>query len=273
MSAEALFTDQPARLVLVDDHELAREGLRDMLTDVVDVEIVGEAQDGKEALELCLCVQPDLVLMDLRMPRMDGLEATRAIKRRHPQTSVLVMTMHENPDYLLEALRAGAAGYILKDASQDDVISAIRRALSGESPLAPELAARLLRRLALEAARGAQAREGQQETFSSRERRAQLVQPLTPRELEVLKLVARGKTNRQIAEDFVVSVGTVKNHVEHIIDKLNVSDRTQAVVLALKLGIISFPKSPKSSRDHSPLCATPKKSSPKKNLKMFLRGG
>src|SRR5215207_2677758 len=179
MSTEALpTTDEPARLVLVDDHKLARDGLRDMLTDVVEVEIVGEAQDGKEALELCLCERPDLVLMDLRMPRMDGLEATRQIKRHHPQMSVLVMTMHENADYLLEALRAGAAGYILKDASQEDVISAIRRALSGESPLEPELAARLLRRLALEA-RGAEAREGQRgSSFSreSREKRAQLAQ-------------------------------------------------------------------------------------------------
>jgi DNA-binding NarL/FixJ family response regulator len=240
-AAEALpTTDEPARLVLVDDHKLARDGLRDMLTDVVEVEIVGEAQDGKEALELCLCERPDLVLMDLRMPRMDGLEATRQIKRHQPQTSVLVMTMHENADYLLEALRAGAAGYILKDASQDDVISAIRRALSGESPFAPELAARLLRRLALEAAR-----EGQKESsFSreSREKRAKLAQQLTPRELEVLKMLAQGKTNHEIAEEFVLSKGTVKNHVEHIIEKLNVSGRTQAVVQALELGIISFPE-------------------------------
>jgi len=242
MSTEALpTTDEPARLVLVDDHKLARDGLRDMLTDVVEVEIVGEAQDGKEALELCLCERPDLVLMDLRMPRMDGLEATRQLKRHHPQMSVLVMTMHENADYLLEALRAGAAGYILKDASQEDVISAIRRALSGESPFAPELAARLLRRLALEAA----AREGQMESsFSreSREKRAKLAQQLTPRELEVLKMLAQGKTNHEIAEEFVLSKGTVKNHVEHIIEKLNVSGRTQAVVQALELGIISFPE-------------------------------
>ncbi len=139
-----------ARLVLVDDHELAREGLRDMLADVPDVEVVGEAADGQEALELCRRVRPDLVLMDLRMPRMDGLAATRAIKRELPKTSVLVMTMHENPDYLLEALRAGAAGYLLKEAAQDEVLSAVGGVLSGESPLAPELAARLLRRLATE---------------------------------------------------------------------------------------------------------------------------
>ena len=222
-----------ARLVLVDDHDLAREGLRDMLEDAPDLEVVGEAADGVEALELCRWLRPNLVLMDLRMPRMDGLAATRALKREHPETSILVMTMHENADYLLEALRSGAAGYILKDAARDDVISAIRGVLSGESPLAPELAAGLLRRLALEVHNIAQ--------DAPRPKRDKLLQPLTPRELEVLEMLAQGKTNREIAGDFVISVGTVKNHVERLIAKLGVSDRTQAVVQGLELGIISFP--------------------------------
>ena len=235
MSDEASVWGGAARLVLVDDHELARDGLRDMLADVPDLEVVGEAADGREALELCRRVRPDLVLMDLRMPRMDGLAATRAIKRELPKTSVLVMTMHENPDYLMEALRAGAAGYVLKDAAQDEVVSAVGRVLSGESPLAPELAARLLRRLAAEVREPANRLQPSQ-------RRAQMSEPLTPREIEVLECVALGKSNREIAEDFVLSVGTVKNHVEHIIGKLGVSDRTQAVVLALELGIISFPE-------------------------------
>lgn len=235
MSVEALPGVGPMRLALVDDHELARDGLRDMLADEPDIEIIGEAADGREAIELCRRARPDLVLMDLRMPRMDGLAATRAIKQEHPGISVLVMTMHENPDYLLEALRAGAAGYILKDAAQDDVMSAIRGVLSGESPLAPELAARLLRRLATEV------REPANGPLPKRES-ARITEQLTPRELEVLELLALGKTNRQIAEDFVISVGTVKNHVEHIIAKLGASDRTQAVVRALELGIISFPE-------------------------------
>jgi DNA-binding NarL/FixJ family response regulator len=135
----------------------------------------------------------------------------------------------------LKALQAGAAGYILKDAAQEDVISAVQKVLSGESPLAPELAAQLLRRLASEV----QEREKNPE---KPEHAAGLPQPLTPRETEVLGQLALGKTNRQIAEDFVVSVGTVKNHVEHLIAKLGASDRTQAVVLALKMGIISFPQ-------------------------------
>jgi DNA-binding NarL/FixJ family response regulator len=234
MGPEAPPGGRVARLVLADDHELARDGLRDMLADVPDVEVVGEAADGREALELCRRVRPDLVLMDLRMPRMDGLDATRAIKRELPETSVLVLTLHENPDYLLQALQAGAAGYILKDAAQDEVLSAIGGVLSGESPLAPELAARLLRRFATEMREPANGLQPSQ-------RRALMPEPLTPREIEVLELLALGKTNRQIAEEFVLSVGTVKNHVEHIIGKLGVSDRTQAVVQSLELGIISFP--------------------------------
>ena len=118
-----------ARLVLVDDHERAREGLRDMLADLPDVEVVGDVADGREALELCRRARPDLVLMDLRMPRMDGLAATWAIKRELPETIVLVMMMHENPDYLLQALRAGVAGYVLKDGAQDEVLAAVGGAL------------------------------------------------------------------------------------------------------------------------------------------------
>jgi two-component system response regulator DegU len=227
---------QPARLAVVDNHDLSRAGLRDMLMDEPDFEIVGEAKDGLEALELCRHARPDVVLMDLRMPRMDGLTATQAIKQEHPEINVLVMTMHENPEYLLRALRAGAAGYIFKDDDFEDVVSAVSRVLSGESPLAPELAAQLLRRIALEV------REPEAEGASPELKHAILAQPLTPRETEVLEQLAQGKTNRQIANGFVISIGTVKNHVEHVISKLGVFDRTQAVVQALRLGIISYPE-------------------------------
>jgi DNA-binding NarL/FixJ family response regulator len=205
-----------------------------MLADAPGLEVIGEAADGLEALDLCRRVRPDLILMDLRMPRMDGLQATRLIKEEHPKTSVLVLTMHENTDYLLEALRVGAAGYILKDADYDDVVGAIQKVLIGESPLAPQLAARLLRRLALDVQRPGLAPLDPQG--------AKLPQPLTPREIEVLEQLAQGKTNPEIAEEFVITIGTVKNHVEHLIAKLGVSDRTQAVVRALELGIISFPE-------------------------------
>ncbi len=222
---------ESTRLAIVDDHQLAREGLRDMLADALDIEVVGEAANGREALLLCSRLHPDLVLMDVRMPEMDGLAATREIKQRYPETSVMMVTMHENPDYLLEALKAGAAGYVLKDAPRDDVITAVRRVREGESSLDPELAARLLRRLATE-------NGGRVGTRSAEEDLA--VQSLTPRELEVLQLMQLGRTNRQVAEELFISWGTVKRHVENIIAKLGVSDRTQAVVRALELGVLEL---------------------------------
>lgn len=220
------------RLIIVDDHELARESLQNMLSDEPDIEIVGEAANGRQALLLCSRLRPDLILMDVRMPEMDGLAATKEVKERFPKTSVMMLTMHENPDYLFEALKVGAAGYVLKDAPQDEIIEAVRRVRNGESPMDSELAARLLRRLASEG-------EMWRAKRVSREA-ADAVDPLTPRELEVLGLMKLGRTNRQIAADLVISLGTAKNHVEHIIAKLGVSDRTQAVVKALELGILGF---------------------------------
>ncbi|HWP28014.1 MAG TPA: response regulator transcription factor, partial [Chloroflexota bacterium] len=146
----AIRTAGAARLVIADDHELARAGLRSMLAGERGLEVVGEATTGREALALCRRLQPDLVLMDVRMPEMDGLAATRAIKAECPRVSVIIVTMHENPDYLFEALKAGAAGYVLKDATQREVVSAVRQVLRGESLLNAEVATRLLRRLAEE---------------------------------------------------------------------------------------------------------------------------
>jgi two-component system, NarL family, response regulator DegU len=167
------------------------------------------------------------------MPVMDGLEATRKIKQEMPKTSVMILTMHENPDYLLGALKAGAAGYVLKDASHEEIVEAVRRVRNGESPLDPELAARVLRRLASEG----EVRGGTGGPHAA----PYAVEPLTPRELEVLGLMKLGRTNRQIAGDLVISLGTAKNHVEHIISKLGVSDRTRAVVQGLELGLIDLP--------------------------------
>jgi DNA-binding NarL/FixJ family response regulator len=211
----------PARLIIADDHDLARAGLRSMLAGERGLDIIGEAINGREAVSLCRRLQPDLVLMDVRMPEMDGLAATRAIKSECPGVSVIIVTMHENPDYLFEALKAGAAGYVLKDATQREVIGAVRQVLRGESLLNAEVATRLLRRLA-------------EETARPQERPAAM---LTPREIEVLRLLAHGLTNREIAARLVVSVGTVKVHVERILAKLGVSDRTQAAVRAVKLGL------------------------------------
>jgi two-component system, NarL family, response regulator DegU len=229
-------TRKPTRLAIVDDHKLTRESLQNMLSDETDIEIVGEAANGRQALLLCSRLKPDLILMDVRMPEMDGLAATKEVKDRYPETSVMMLTMHENPDYLLEALKAGAAGYVLKDAPQKEIIEAVRRIRNGESPLDPELAARLLRRLASEG----EMRKVKRDSLEA----VPLTEPLTLRELEVLGLMKLGRTNRQIAADLVISLGTAKNHVEHIISKLGVSDRTQAVVKALELGILGLTEEP-----------------------------
>ncbi len=226
--------DRPARLIIADDHDFVRSGIRVMLSGETGLQIVGEVGDGQEAIEICGRERPDLALMDVRMPRMDGLTATRSIKRSFPEISVLILTMHENEDYLLEAVKAGAAGYVLKDAPQEELVAVIRKVLEGETTLNRRLATKLLKRLANDA-RGA----GAPRTEAGR---AAPSQSLTARELEVLEQVALGKTNREIAEEFVISVGTVKNHIEHIIAKLEASDRTQAVVRALELRLIDFPR-------------------------------
>jgi DNA-binding NarL/FixJ family response regulator len=215
----------PARILIADDHDLVREGLRAVLSGEADLEVVGEATDGQEALRMCRSLRPDLVLMDVRMPKSDGLEATRAIKEEMPQVSVVMVTMHENPDYLLEAIRAGAAGYILKDAEGERLVGAVRRTLNGESPLEEELAMRLLRSLV---------REKEQ---SLRPTSEPFALALTPQEREVLRLLALGQTNRQIAQSLLYSVSTVKAHVRSTISKLGVSDRTQAAVRAIQLGL------------------------------------
>ena len=219
----------PARLMVADDHDPVREGLCALLDGEADLEVVGEAKDGQEAIELCRKLHPDLVLMDVRMPNFDGLEATRRIKEEMPEVSVVMVTMHENPDYLLEAVRVGAAGYVLKDAAGERLIEAVRRTLCGDSPLDERLAMRLLRSLA-----GVHHRR----PLSGSERRSEpLEELLTEQELEVLSLLARGKTNPQIARAVLSSVSTVKARVRAIITKLGVSDRTQAAVRGMQLGL------------------------------------
>jgi len=227
MQPETAELERRGRIIIADDHELARLGLRTMLEPEPDLEVIGEAATGREAVALSSQLQPDLVLMDIRMPDLDGLMATRAIKEELPHTSILVVTLSEDPDYLLEALRVGAAGFVLKDASRREVVAAVRQVLSGESPLDPKLAAAAHPPLA-----------GQ---TPPKDEPARHGDNLTQRELEVLRLVAEGKTNHDIAQALFVSVGTVKVHVERIIDKLGVSDRTQAAVRAVELGYLIPP--------------------------------
>jgi DNA-binding NarL/FixJ family response regulator len=224
--------DETKRLVLADDHHLLRRGFRSLLSGEPGLEVVGEVSTGLEAIEICRRLAPDLVLMDVRMPEMDGITATRRIKHDQPGVSVLIVTMHENPDYLLEALDAGAAGYVLKDAPAERLINAVRRTLDGESPLNQELATRLLRQLA---------EEKQHHLYRAPSKRLEpLDDALTPRETEVLGLLTTGQTNQQIAQTLTISKGTAKVHVERIIRKLGVSDRTQAAVRAIELGFTSI---------------------------------
>jgi NarL family two-component system response regulator LiaR len=213
----------PARVVIADDHELARTGLRGMLTGEPDMEIVGEAATGRQAVMLCRRLRPDVALMDVRMPDLDGLVASRIIKEESPRTAVVMVTMHENPEYLLEALKAGASGYVLKDATHDEVLRTVRRVIEGEALLTPEVASRLLVRLVREKAAAPPPPKP--------------AVPLTSRELVVLRLVAEGWTNREVAAKLQLSTGTVKVHVERILSKLGVSHRTQAAVRAIEMGI------------------------------------
>ena len=195
---------------------------------LVDLEVVGEASDGREAVELCRRLRPELILMDLRMPIMDGFEATREIKRESPSTTVLVLTAFEEPNDLMEALKAGASGYVIKFMNPQQIAGAIRRVLEGEYPLNQEIAMELLTRLI---------EERQQKKVSAP--KLSLPKPLSSREVEVLELLAHGKSNRQVAADLSISIGTVKNHVHHILEKLGVSDRAHAAILALEHDLIS----------------------------------
>src|SRR5947209_18339210 len=179
----------PARLVIADDYDLSRAGLRTLLTGHRGLELVGEAANGREAVELCRRLQPDLALLDVRMPELDGLAACRRIKQERPATHVMLITIHENPDYLLEAIKAGAAGYVLKEISQHELIAAVWCVLRGDSMLNKELVMRVLSRLT-------QQTSSQAEPPSER---------LSPRELEVLRLLMQGKTNRAIACILMVS--------------------------------------------------------------------
>jgi DNA-binding NarL/FixJ family response regulator len=211
-----------ARVVIADDHELARAGLRTMLIGQHGIEVLAEAKNGREALEFCRRLQPDLALVDVRMPDMDGLATCRSIKQEAPATHVILVTMHENPHYLLEALRAGASAYVLKDVTQRELLATIRRVLRGESVLDPDIMVRVLGHMTGDLPRQAHLSPVQ----------------LSPREREVLQLLAQGLTNREIARALTVSASTVKIHVEHILAKLGVSDRTQAAVRAIELGLL-----------------------------------
>lgn len=204
---------------MVDDHDLARHGLMAILGGHADLEVVGEATTGREAIEAARSLLPDLVLMDVRMPDMDGLEATRQIKEERPRTAVIIVTSHKDPAYLRAAIRAGAAGYLLKDVSRELLVGAVREVASGGSFIEQQTLRGALRDVMASGPAPDAARD------------------LTRREREILAHVADGLSNREIAERLVLSTETVKSHVAAILNKLEVSDRTQAAVYAVRHGL------------------------------------
>jgi DNA-binding NarL/FixJ family response regulator len=204
------------RVLIVDDHPVVRDGLRGMLQAQPDLEVIADAANGHEALAAVARHHPDLVLMDLRMPELDGVEATRRIRAEHPDVKVLVLTTYDTDADILPAIEAGATGYLLKDAPRERLFSAVRAAARGETVLAPTVAAKLVHSI--------QARPDHEQ--------------LTPRELDVLRLVADGLTNRAIARRLHISEATVKTHLVHTYAKLGVDDRTAAVMSALERGLL-----------------------------------
>lgn len=231
--------DATARLLIAEDYALVRESLRMMLSNDPKLEVVGEAENGEEAVELCRSLEPDLVLMDVRMPEMDGLEATKVIKEAQPGVSVLMVTTHREPDYLLEAVRSGAAGYVLKESTAQELLEAVKRVLDGEPTLDHGLAMSLLERLPEEPGESVRQEpafvpESKQDVGAER-----IENILSEREIEALRLIAAGNTNRQIAQELNISLSSVKTYVQRIIKKLGVSDRTQATVKAIELGLLS----------------------------------
>ena len=213
------------RVIIADDHALFREGTRNLIEQEADLEVVGEASDGEEAVELVTRLQPHVVLMDIAMPRVNGIEATRQIKARHPAVAVLILTAYDNDQYIVALLEAGAAGYLLKNVSGKELVNAIRAVYAGEAVLHPAIARKVLDRL----------------TTSGHEMRGAVSpQDLSEREMEVLKLAATGISNQEIAKRLFLSRRTVQAHLVNIFRKLDVGSRTEAILQALRRGWFSL---------------------------------
>ncbi len=215
------------KVLIVDDHRVVREGLSAILETKDDIQVVGEAKDGGEAVEQARTLLPDVILMDVSMPGMTGIEATRIIKREFPHIGVVALTMYEEQQYIFDLVRAGATGYLLKDCDSAQIIAAIRTIAKGESLIHPSVASKILAEFSLLS-------EGKGK------KRGILEHDLTEREITVLQLVADGKTNKEIANVLDLSEKTVKNHVRNIFHKLHAYDRTQAAIMAIRKGIIEL---------------------------------
>src|SRR5512146_2091475 len=209
------------RVILVDDHHLVRMGLKAYFSTLPDIQVVGEAGTGEDAVGIASELAPDVVLMDLIMPGMDGVEATRQVKKVSPHSQVIVVTSYHEDEHIFPAIRAGALSYVLKDIDPDDLPEAVRRAHAGEAVLNPRVAVRLVKEL-----------------HGQREEKVNAFGELTDREMDVLRQIAAGKSNHEIAEALVISEKTVKTHITNILNKLHLTDRTQAAVFAWHEGIV-----------------------------------
>jgi two-component system, NarL family, response regulator LiaR len=212
------------RLLICDDQAIVCEGLRAILSPITSIEIVGVAHNGLDAIDLVRSTQPDLVLMDLKMPRMNGIQATKLIREQFPDVRVLVLTTFDSDEWVIDALRSGASGYLLKDSPQEALIQAISDTVSGLSPIDPHVAGKLIDHISRQPGTTPQD--------------AELIGQLSDREREVLQLLATGLSNQDIAQTLFLSEGTVKNYVSALFSKLGVSDRTQAAILAIHSGLI-----------------------------------
>lgn len=216
------------KILICDDQSLFREALRTLLTVYPELEVIGEASNGEEALRFTLTHSPDVILMDLRMPVMDGVEATRRVNQLGKETRVIVLTTFDDDETVFEGLRAGAVGYLLKDVSSEKLVEAIKTAYSGEYFLVPSITAKVVSEFS-RISRPIKKIDGDL-----------LPESLSNREIEILKIVATGASNREIAEQLFISEGTVKNHLSNILNKLSVRDRMQAILKAKELGIITI---------------------------------
>jgi len=218
--------ERSVRVLVVDDHTIVRKGIRALLAEVGDIEVVGEASDGQEAMALADALSPDVILMDLVMPGVDGIEATRQITEHKPSSRILVLTSFAGDDKVFPAIKAGALGYLLKDSEPADLVQAVHQVYRGEPSLQPAIAQKVLREIQRPSTR------------------PPTPDPLTDREMEVLRLVAKGLSNPQIAEQLVITEATVRTHVSNILGKLHLANRVQATLYALQEGIASLDANP-----------------------------
>jgi len=210
------------RIMITDDHPVVREGLSAMLSREQDIEVVGEAVNGSEAIEKARDLKPDIILMDLRMPEVDGVEAMRQIRVENPDIKFIVLTTYDNDEYIFQGIEAGARAYLLKDSPREEMFKAIRVVSKGESLIEPAVAGKVLDR------------------FAKLSRQVQIPETLSEREVEVLRLIAKGTSNKIIATSLNIGESTVKTHIQSIFNKLEVNDRTEAVTEAIKKGIITL---------------------------------